>query len=132
MDHHSILVVDDEADFLESIGRGLTISGYVNFRLISDPVEAAELLESGVTCDIALIDITLSGVSGIEVLERIKSLSPTTACIMITAIDEVGTARECREKGACDYLVKPFSREDLVLSIQRALEMSRLATSESR
>ncbi len=85
-------------------------------------MEASRLVESGEVYEIALIDITLPGMSGIELLERIKFSSPATECIMVTAIDEVETAEECMKKGACDYLVKPFSREDLVQRIQRALE----------
>ncbi len=118
----SILVIDDEKDFLESLARGLMVSGYSNLRLVLDPLEASRLVESGETYEIALIDITLPGMSGIELLERIKSLNPATQCIMVTAIDEVETAEECMNKGACDYLVKPFSREELVQRIQRALE----------
>jgi len=118
----SILVIDDEKDFLESLARGLMVSGYSNLRLVLDPLEASRLVESGETYEIALIDITMPGMSGIELLERIKSLNPATQCIMVTAIDEVETAEECMNKGACDYLVKPFSREELVQRIQRALE----------
>ena len=103
---NSILVIDDERDFLESLARGLTISGYRNFRLEVDPMEASRLVESGEVYEIALIDITLPGMSGIELLERIKFSSPATECIMVTAIDEVETAEECMKKGACDYLVK--------------------------
>jgi len=83
------------------------------------------LLESGETYDIALLDITLPGMSGTDLLERIKSSSPATGCIMVTAINEVEMAERCMEKGAYDYLVKPFSGEDLVLRIQRALERKR-------
>jgi DNA-binding NtrC family response regulator len=54
-------------------------------------------------------------------LESIKSVNPATACVMITAGDDVGTARACREQGAGDYLVKLFSRKDLVSCMQRAL-----------
>jgi DNA-binding NtrC family response regulator len=121
----SILVVDDETDFLESVKRCLIMSGYRNFRLIFDPMEVVRLLESGETYDIALLDITLPGMSGTDLLERIKSSSPATGCIMVTAINEVEMAERCMEKGAYDYLVKPFSGEDLVLRIQRALERKR-------
>jgi DNA-binding NtrC family response regulator len=121
----SILVVDDEKDFLESVKRCLIVSGYRSFRLLSDPMEAVLLLESGETYDIALLDITLPGMSGMELLEHIKSSCPATECIMITAINEVETASQCIDKGACDYLVKPFTRDDLVLSVQRALEKKR-------
>jgi two-component system response regulator AtoC len=122
----AILMVDDEKDFLETVKRGLVISGYKNLRLMSDPMEAARLVESGEAWDIALLDITMPGMSGVELLERIKTFSPSTECIMVTAINEVGTAVQCMQKGAYDYLVKPFSREDLVLRIQRALEKKRL------
>ncbi len=122
----AILMVDDEKDFLESLKRGLVISGYTNLRLISNAMEAARLVESGETWDIALLDITMPGMNGLELLERIKTWSPATECIMVTAINEVGTAVQCMQKGAYDYLVKPFSRDDLVLRIQRALEKKRL------
>ncbi len=121
----AILMVDDEKDFLESVKRGLVISGYTNLRLISAPMEAARLVESGETWDIALLDITMPGMNGMELLERIKTFSPGTECIMVTAINEVSTAVQCMQKGAYDYLVKPFSREDLVLRIRRALEKKR-------
>ncbi|MHC1744470.1 MAG: sigma-54-dependent transcriptional regulator [Syntrophobacteraceae bacterium] len=121
-----ILVVDDEKDFLESVKRGLVISGYKNLSLVSDPLEAARLVENGAYFDIALLDITMSGMSGLELLERIKSISPSTECIMVTAINEVGVAVQCMQKGALDYLVKPVLHEELVLRIRRAMERKRL------
>ncbi len=122
----AILMVDDESDFLESMKRGLLISGYKNLRLMSDPTEAARSVESGESYDIALIDITMPGMNGMELLEQIKAISPTTECIMVTAINEVNTAVQCMQKGAYDYLVKPFRKEDLVLRIQRAMEKKHL------
>jgi CheY-like chemotaxis protein len=118
----AILVVDDERDFLESVKRGLVISGYRNLKLLTDPLEAVRLVEDGESYDIALLDITMPGMNALELLERIKTLSPNTACIMLTAVDEVSVAEECIQKGAHDYLVKPFSSEELVLRIERALE----------
>jgi two-component system response regulator AtoC len=122
----TILVVDDERDFLESVKRGLVISGYKNLRLLADPLEAARLVEGGETYDIALLDITMPGMNGMELLERIRSFSPGTECIMVTAINEVGIAVQCMQKGAHDYMVKPILQEDLVLRIKRALEKKRL------
>jgi DNA-binding NtrC family response regulator len=118
----AILVVDDERDFLESVKRGLAISGYRNLKLLTDPLEAVRLVKAGERYDIALLDITMPGMGGLELLERIKTLSPTTACIMLTAVNEISVAVECIQKGALDYLVKPFSSEELVLRIERALE----------
>ncbi len=121
-----ILVVDDEKDFLESVKRGLVISGYKNLCLASDPLDALRLVENGEFFDVALLDITMSGMNGLELLERIKSVSPSTECIMVTAINEVGVAVQCMQKGALDYLVKPVLHEELVLRIKRALERKHL------
>jgi DNA-binding NtrC family response regulator len=124
--NNSILVVDDERDFLETLKRGLIISGYKNLSLLTDPIDAAKSVESGETFDIALLDITMPGMSGLELLERIKTYSPDTECIMITAVNEVSVAVQCMQKGAYDYLVKPILHEDLILRIKRALEKKRL------
>lgn len=121
----SILVVDDEKDFLESVKRCLMISQYRNFRLMSDPIQAIQLVEGGEAYDLALIDITMPGMDGVEVLTRIKAVTPTTECIMVTAINDLDMATECRNRGASDYLVKPFSGDELVLRIQEVLEKKR-------
>ncbi len=123
---YSIIVVDDDPDFLESIQRGLTISGFKNISIYQEPVEAANFIEEGKDVDIALIDITMPGMSGIELLDLIKTTQPQTECIMLTAVDDVRVAVKCLKKGAYDYLVKPISREDLVVSINRAAEKKRL------
>jgi len=127
--NHVILVVDDERDFLESVKRALVVSGYKNIRLLDDPLEAAELVEEGEHYDVALLDISMSGMTGVELLERIKMFSPTTECIMLSALHEISLVVECFQKGALDYLVKPFSREALVLRVERALEQKHVRDS---
>ena len=122
----SIIVVDDESDFLDSVRRGLITSGFKNVHTEADPTKAAEVVESGKSFDIALIDITMPGLNGIELMQIIKNVQPRTECIMITALDEARTAVDCLKKGAYDYLVKPISKEDLISSINRALERKRL------
>jgi two-component system response regulator AtoC len=124
--NNRIIVIDDEQDFLESIKRGLITSGFKNVRTEIDPLKAAADFENGADYDICLIDITMPGMDGIELLEIIKTHSPKTECIMITAVDEARTAVQCLRKGAYDYLVKPISKEDLVVSLKRALERKRL------
>jgi two-component system response regulator AtoC len=118
----NILLVDDEAVFLKSLERGLLLSGFRNIRAESDPLKAAELVQKGEPVDIALIDITMPGMTGVELLERIKSNSPTTECIMVTAVDEAGIAVQCIKHGAFDYLVKPLHMEELLVVIMKALE----------
>jgi two-component system response regulator AtoC len=123
---NNVIVIDDEPDFLESVRRGLITSGIKNVRTEEDPRRAAAIFAEGGSFDIALIDITMPGMNGIELLELIKNSSPQTECIMITALDEARTAVKCMRRGAYDYLVKPLSKEDLVLSVNRALERRRL------
>jgi DNA-binding NtrC family response regulator len=122
----SILIIDDELDFLQSIQRGLVIYGFKNVRIEEDPKKAAGYFKNGENFDLVLIDINMPELNGTDLLEIIKSISPNTECIMITAIDDARTAVDCLKKGAYDYLVKPVSREDLILSINRALEHKRL------
>lgn len=124
--YYKIIIVDDDPDFLESIQRGLTISGFKNTSAYLDSLEAADLIEKGKDVDIALIDITMPGMSGVELLDLIKTTQPHIECIVLTAVDDIRVAVNCLKKGAYDYLVKPISREDLVVSIKRAVEKKRL------
>ena len=123
---NSIIVIDDEQDFLDSVKRGLITSGINNVRVEENPRKVASIFTDGADFDIALIDITMPEMDGVELLELIKATSPSTECIMVTAVDEARTAVNCLKKGAYDYLVKPISKEDLVASVIRALERKRL------
>ena len=123
---YSIIAVDDELDFLQSLKRGLITGGLTNVHVEADSRKAASAFENGELFDIALIDINMPDLGGIELLDIIKNTSPLTECIMVTAIDEARMAISCLKKGAYDYLIKPISREDLLSSVARALERRRL------
>ncbi|MHC1741932.1 MAG: sigma-54-dependent transcriptional regulator [Syntrophobacteraceae bacterium] len=121
-----ILVVDDEIDFLDSVQRALVMAGYEDCHLENDSRQAADRVAEGEVYDVALLDISMPGMSGLELLQQIKSTSPTTECIMVTAVNEVSVAVECMRRGAYDYLTKPISRDDLTLKVARALERRKL------
>ena len=121
-----ILAVDDEPDFLESVKRGLFTSGFRDVTTENDPQKAASLFEADKPFDLALIDMTMPGMTGMELLQEIKAASPHTECIMVSATNEARIAVQCLRKGAYDYLVKPISKEELVLSVNRALERKML------
>jgi len=125
-----IIVIDDEQDFLDSVKRGLIMSGFRNVQMEIDPRKAAARFEQGEAFDIALIDITMPFMNGVGLLELIKKTSPNTECIMVTAKNDAEVAVQCMKKGAYDYLVKPISRDELVLTIKNALENKRLRTYE--
>jgi len=121
-----ILIVDDEIDFLESLERGLSLVGFRNVRTFNDPKNAADIFYRKEPVDIALLDISMPGMSGVELLDIIKSNSPTTECVMITALDEARLAVTCLQKGAFDYRIKPIELDDLVDVIYKALEKKNL------
>ncbi len=122
----SVVVVDDDRDYLEVLGRKLSEIGFRRIRLEESAVKLAEDVKHGMAFDLALIDMTMPEMDGMTLLETIKSNAPATECIMVTAINEARIAVECLNKGAYDYLVKPVATEDLSLSIKRTLERKRL------
>ena len=124
--NNTVVVVDDDRDYLEILGRKLAEIGFTRVRLEDSSVKLADEFEKGRSYDLALIDITMPEMDGVSLLEAIKSNSPSTECIMVTAINEARIAVECLNKGAYDYLVKPVATEDLSLAIKRTLERKRL------
>jgi type II secretory ATPase GspE/PulE/Tfp pilus assembly ATPase PilB-like protein/DNA-binding NtrC family response regulator len=121
----SLLLVDDEIDFLESIRRVLLRAGYKNLRLETDPRKAVASLENGDVYDIAILDITMPYVQGTELLDLIKNKSPNTECIMFTALNDARLAADCVKKGAFAYLVKPIQGDDILNIINLAVERRR-------
>ncbi|MGE4560518.1 MAG: sigma-54-dependent transcriptional regulator [Desulfobulbus sp.] len=121
-----MLLVDDEKVFLDSLERGLLMSGFKFIRTESDPHKALALFRQGEAFDIAILDITMPGMSGTDLLSQIKSISPTTECIMVTAADEANSAVQCMKEGAFDYIIKPLNLEELLAVIYKALERKNL------
>ena len=124
--NNNLVVVDDDRDYLEVLGKKLVDIGFNQVRLEASAVKLAEEVKNGLSFDLALIDMTMPEMDGVALLETIKTNSPATECIMVTAINEARIAVECLNKGAYDYLVKPVATEDLSLSIKRTLERKRL------
>jgi type II secretory ATPase GspE/PulE/Tfp pilus assembly ATPase PilB-like protein/DNA-binding NarL/FixJ family response regulator len=121
----SILIVDDEIDFLDSLSRVLKIAGYKNVRCDQDPRKTVASLEKGGVFDIAILDITMPHIKGNQLLEMIKDKSPNTECIMLTGLSDARTATECIKNGAYAYLVKPVHGDDILNIMSRAMERRR-------
>ncbi len=121
-----ILVVDDEVDFLQSVRRGLLAAGFSNIATESDPCQVAAMIENGERFDLALIDVSMPGMDGLELLAKAKSTDPDLEAIMVTAHNDAVYAVDSLKKGAYDYLLKPVTWEDLIAAINRALERKRL------
>jgi len=120
-----ILVIDDEEAMRDSCALVLTKDGF--------QAETAETGQFGLEKArelrpaVALIDLKMPGISGFEVLERLKDIDPQIIPIVITGYATVDSAVEAMKKGAYDFLPKPFTPEELRIIIRRALERRQLA-----
>ncbi len=124
MSKEKILVADDEKSMRELLEIMLKKEGY-KVTLASNGEEVLRLLDKDIY-DLALLDIRMPKQDGLTVLKRIKSVSPETVVIMITAYASADTAIKAMKEGAYDYITKPFKVEELNLVIQKALEKKRL------
>lgn len=114
--HYSILVVDDEENFLTLLHWFLTERGYEVFTA-STAEEALSLFE-GHSFDAALLDVRLGSANGIALLERLTHRAPNLKVIMMTAYPTVGSVKEAFDKGASRYLTKPINLQELAETIQ--------------
>jgi DNA-binding NtrC family response regulator len=87
----------------------------------SDGQEGISLF-SPETFDVVITDVKMPGLSGIEVLRRIKKQAPEIPALVVTAFGNVETAVEAMKSGAYDFIGKPFQRNHLLLSVERAFE----------
>ncbi|HEY5867463.1 MAG TPA: sigma-54 dependent transcriptional regulator, partial [Candidatus Tectomicrobia bacterium] len=119
-----ILVVDDEElnrDLLQQI---LEREGY-EVTIAANGQQALALLTQE-TFHVVLTDLKMPGITGVEVIRQLKTLSPSTMGIIHTAYGSVETAVAAMKAGAYDYVTKPVRRDELLVVIQRALEFQRL------
>jgi two-component system NtrC family response regulator len=91
----------------------------------SDGEEGLELFSS-TKFDLVVTDIKMPGISGMEVLRRVRGQDPDIPVLVITAFGNVETAVEAMKEGAYDFIGKPFHREQILLSVGKALERRRL------
>jgi putative nucleotidyltransferase with HDIG domain len=115
-----ILVVDDESPVRSMIGATLQRQGYDVQSAVSG-AQALEMLGQG-PFDLVLTDIVMQDGNGIALLERIHADQPQLPVVMVSAIHDISVAIDSMRRGAYDYLLKPFEREHLVATVQRALD----------
>ncbi len=118
--HIRILVVDDELSMREFLSILLEREGY-DVSVAGSAEEALCLMESALF-DLVLSDVNMPGLSGIELLARIKDKSPETAVLMLTAFSTAEQAVEAMKLGAYDYICKPFKNEEIKQLVKNALE----------
>ena len=119
-----IHLIDDEPIIHEVMSQLLTSEGY-EVEISSSGEEAVEKA-NGRSFDLTLLDLLMPGMNGIEVLRHIRRIHPQAVIIIITAYASVESAIEAMKMGAFDYIQKPFKHDELLLTIQRALEHKQL------
>jgi two-component system response regulator MprA len=117
----AILVVDDDQAVRDALRRALTVEGY-SVELASDGREALDKLGgNGANIDLAIVDILMPRVDGLEVTRQLRAQGNPLPILMLTARDQVSDRVSGLEAGADDYLVKPFALEELVARVRALL-----------
>jgi len=116
----SILIVDDENAIRRLLHQKLSSEGY-QCQEAGNAEQALDKLRNN-AIGLVILDIRMPGKSGIELLPEIKASYPDTAVVMATATTDTNIAIQCMKQGAYDYITKPFNLDDVVLSVDRALE----------
>lgn len=115
-----ILIIDDDPNLRKTLADILGLKGYATVAAADGMAGLA--LMSAHPVSLALVDIGLPDISGVEVLQRIKDDYPTTEVIILTGKASLDSAIEAANRGAFSYLTKPYDIEQLLLSIRRAVE----------
>src|SRR5664279_4974894 len=114
-----LLIVDDEEGARQSL-RVIFKDDY-NILLAGDGATAVELAQNN-AIDVAVLDIRMAGMSGIEVLERLKYVNPAIEAVMMTAFETTDTMRQALRLRACDYINKPFDVSTMRTAVATAMQ----------
>ncbi|MFG3203045.1 response regulator transcription factor [Streptomyces sp. NPDC048192] len=115
----AVLVVDDDAAIRRSLERGLRLSGFA-VRTAADGPQALAAIRD-VPPDVLVLDVSMPGMSGIEVCTRLRDEGRDLPVLMLSALDETADRIAGLQAGGDDYLVKPFALQELVLRLRALL-----------
>src|ERR671922_2279585 len=125
-----ILIVDDEEVLRDVLEVVLRKEGF-DAVLAATGEEALNVLDTE-EVDLVILDIMLPGISGIDTLRAIRIANPTLPVIVITAFSSIDGAIEAMKHGAFHYIPKPFKNEEVILTVNKALEQRRLTSENER
>ncbi len=121
-----ILIVDNEANILSVLSTLLKAEGYDAIP-VREAAKAQEMISTE-EFDLLISDIRMTPINGMELLKTTRKAAPSMSVIMLTAYGSVETAIEAMKLGAFDYVTKPFKVDELLITVQRALEYRRALT----
>jgi len=120
-----ILVVDDEPNMLRLLKTILMDRTGYEVATTNNPLEVSKLLQDQ-AYDLVVTDLKMPLVDGIDLIDIIKKINADLPIIIITAYGTIETAEEAIQKGAYDFITKPFRKETILITIKRALEWRRM------
>jgi PAS domain S-box-containing protein len=118
----NILVIDDELIMREGCSRILSKDGLMVITAENGKQGLEEIQSKADQIDVILLDLMMPGMSGMEVLDQVRTIDPTLLVIVITGYATVESAVEAMKKGAYDFIPKPFTPDQLRIVVRRALE----------
>jgi DNA-binding NtrC family response regulator len=125
-----ILIVDDEINMLKSLQILFQTSPFYEVETATTGKEAID--KFSLDTDIAIIDLALPDMDGISVLKAIKEIKEETEVIIMTAYSSIKTAIESVKAGAFDYITKPFEPDELLIAVEKALQLIELKRENRR
>ncbi len=126
-----ILVVDDEAGIRQGCQRALSAEGY-EVRTAPDGAAALEAFRAAGNFALALIDLKMPGIGGMELIPKLKDIDEHMVVVVITAYATIDTAVEATKRGAYAYLPKPFTPDELLVPVRNGLERRALSLETAR
>jgi DNA-binding response OmpR family regulator len=114
-----VLLVDDEQEFTSALSERLEIRGHA-VRVADSGEEALEIAETEPP-EVVVLDLKMPGLSGIEVLKRLKSMLPQVPVLLLTGYGSTEEGIKGMQLGAFDYLLKPLNITDLIKKMQEAV-----------
>ena len=116
-----ILIVDDEPDMLKLLSMILREKTSYEITTTNNPMEAVELAKQG-GFDLVISDLKMPGLDGMEIIDAVKKIDEDIPVIIITAFASVESASEAIQKGGFDFITKPFRKEQILFTIDKAFK----------
>src|SRR6267142_3676628 len=126
-----ILIVDDEEVLRDVLDAVLRREGF-DIVMAATGEQALASLDQDENIDLVILDIMLPGISGIDTLRALRIANPNLPVIVITAFSSIDGAIEAMKHGAFHYIPKPFKNEEVILTVNKALEQRRLSKENER
>ena len=120
MSRHHVLIVDDEKVQAAILQEILTSEG-IGVTALSDSAKALDLIKE-TDFDLVVTDLRMPQIGGLELLRSMKALKPSLTVIVMTAYGTIETAVQAMREGAYDYVTKPFSKDEFLMTIRRAIK----------